>query len=190
MFLPVLQAVADSSALLSVVLVIELFSIQRMNGLIQAVTAFGAGAPPDTRFGYSVEELNEWMDALGEEGRETYMNMVAFDLFPYMEAYALLLGALLLQQLQQTKLDPSYALIFPVVMVCDMLETFIPAWGVKSYPEKLEPIYVEVASTANQLKWILFGAGLLLTSGLFIYNSVRPSAHQPASEKTKEEKKD
>lgn len=175
---------------MTAVLLLELYSFHTMKGLSDDVVARGVGPAPDMRFGFSAEEIYDWIEKLGVDGRETYLKMVAFDFFPYMEAYAILLGALLLQQLELAKLSKQVALIFPAAMICDMFETFIVGYAVKNYPETMvKPVYLDtVASTANQSKWILAVTGMLLLSLLFIYNSVRPSAHGKPS--TDDPKKD
>ena len=199
MFLQYLQAVADSTVLLSLAVGLEVVCLYTMNGLVDRLTTKypdPQATPPDLRFGYTSQELNAFYDTIGVEGCQTYYKyMVLFDLFPYMSTYSVLLGALLYQQIQESNhlIAPKYALIFPFAMCCDVLETIIPAVGCELYAssvikarEKGQPLTdativrlpeyaVLVSAGANQFKWILFAVGLLLLSCLFLYNTlVRP----------------
>ena len=49
---------------------------------------------PDMRIGYTPNDLIEYCGSIGENGREAYVNMMYFDLYPYMLGYSLTFGLL------------------------------------------------------------------------------------------------
>ena len=198
MFLVVIEKVADTTWMIVVAFIVQGLCFQYFSTLRESIAAVAAQnveefdaantdataaaafagtiTPPDYRFGYTYEELYEFYDAIGEEGCVLYQRHAMVDLFPYMQSYALVGGAFLLQQLRPLKLNTKIALIFPMAMMMDMLETCIPAYGCNIYPRKLKHEAVEAAAAANKLKWTQFGIGMVLLSVLFVYNSVRPPA--------------
>lgn len=113
-------------------------------------------------------------DAIGPEGCILYQKHAFVDLFPYMQTYAMIGGAFLLQQLRPLGLWTRIALVFPAAMMMDLIETLIPAYGCTILPRRLQPQIVDAAITANKLKWTQFGAGMILLSTLFVYNAVIP----------------
>lgn len=86
--------------------------------------------PPDYRFGYTYNDLYEWHSAIGPEGCLLYRKHSPVDLW-YMQTYALIGAAFLLQQLRPSGLNPKFALLFPMSMTMDILETCIPAYLVR-----------------------------------------------------------
>lgn len=175
MFLPLLERVADSSKLMACAILVEVVSVYVMQQLLDRLDSLEAGPCPDLRFGYTEEELYEWYDALGKEGCEIYKHVYRFDLFPYMSSYAILLGALLVQQAKEADFNTQVAMVFPFAMLFDLMETVIPACGCEIYPKRLPSYAVLVGIGANQLKWITLITGLALLSCLFVYNNlIRP----------------
>lgn len=159
--------------------------MQTMKTLNERVNSFGAGPAPDLRMGFTLDELNQWYEAMGEEGRQAYLEMATFDFFPYMEVTPILLGTFLYSQLTAAGMSPSAAMIMPVAMICDLAETYIVAYGCKGYPnEKLPEHYVELASLGNQVKWVLYSSGLMLLSVLFLYNTFRTKRPEQPKKKT------
>jgi len=127
-----------------------------------------AGPPPDLRFGYTVSELNEWYDGIGKEGCEAYKKIAMIDLFPYMECYTLLLGGILVKASRKAGANPEIALLMPVVMLCDVVETIIPLYGCFLYPEeRLPTLLIHLSSAASRLKWTLFIVSNVVLSFLF-----------------------
>lgn len=180
MFLLFLQMISESHFMTTVLLLLQLYVMQEMKTLNQHVNSFGAGAAPDLRMGFTSDELNQWYDAMGDEGRQAYLKMATFDFFPYMEITPILLGTFLYSQLTAAGMSPSAAMMMPVAMVCDLMETYIVVYGCKNYPNEPLPVhYVELASVGNQLKWVLYSSGLMLLSALFLYNTVRPNQKKP-----------
>jgi hypothetical protein len=177
MFILLLDKIANSNVLMGVALVMEIISFYVMKGHIEAMKQYGGAL--DLQFAYSPQDLATWIEELGPEGCARYQQMASWDLFPYMESYALLLGALLLQQTRAAGLTDTIAMIFPLVMVLDIMETAIPAFGCRIYPAKLDSTFLNISSAANRYKWVSFGTGLLLLSILFMYNTIFPAPEKP-----------
>lgn len=184
MFLAALDKFANTPWLMVAAVLVHILCTQYMSSLTQQLGK--DNPPPDIRFGYTSKSLNAWYDAIGEDGCKIYQQHVFVDLFPYMQSYTLVGGALLLQQLRIIGWNENIALIFPMVMLMDMIETCIPAYGCSIYPEKrLRPAYVQASASANQLKWTNFGIGMSILSILFVYNSFFPPKHDEAKAEEK-----
>lgn len=133
-----------------------------------------AGPPPDIRFGYTPDELNDWYGAIGQEGCELYKQLAMVDIFPYMESYTLVLGGLLVKVARRANVSEQVALLAPLVMMLDVVETVIPAYGCFLYPEeRLSTQLIQVSSFANQLKWIIFSFSLALLVVLFAISKMK-----------------
>ena len=132
--------------------------------------------PPDLWFGYESKEIYEWINQIGVEGRKQYLFIIAWDLFPYMEAYAIFLGSLLTNECSKSNYYKQYekqlALVFPLVMAFDFIETSTYGYAVIQYPNQISPIIVHISSIANMSKWIGFGVGLSILIALFIQNQM------------------
>lgn len=179
MFILLLDKIANSNVLMGVAMVMQIVSFYVMKGHITAMEQFGGAV--DLQFAYSPQDLATWIEQLGPEGCARYQQMASWDLFPYMESYALLLGALLLQQTRAARLTDTIAMIFPLVMILDIVETAIPAYGCRIYPVKLSSTFLDISSAANRYKWVSFGTGLLLLSILFMYNTIFPASEEEES---------
>jgi hypothetical protein len=121
-------------------------------------------ACPDVRFGYTGDEIFDWMNLIGVNGRELYREMVVWDLFPYMEFYTLFFGSILVRQCQQSKGSSFVALIFPFMMSCDIVETGINLAALDMFPMRIDDRLMKLSSIGNQVKWIscVFGVFLIL----------------------------
>ena len=115
-----------------------------------------AGSPPDLRFGYTASELNSWYDAIGEEGCQAYKKLAILDLICYMPSYTLLFGGLLVKAARGASVDTEIALLMPIVMLCDVVETSIPLYGCFISPERLPLPLISLSAACNKLKWTLF----------------------------------
>ena len=176
MFILLLDKIANSNVLMGVAVVMQIVSFYVMKGHLTAMDQYGGAL--DLQFAYSPQDLATWIEQLGPEGCACYQRMASWDLFPYMESYALLLGALLLQQTRAAGLTDTIAMIFPLVMILDIVETAIPAFGCRIYPVKLDSTFLDISSAANRYKWVSFGTGLLLLSILFMYNTIFPASEE------------
>lgn len=174
MFLLLFEMITNSSLMTTVVWLVELYAMQKMKTLKERVDTFGAGPTPDARMGFTLDELNQWYQDLGGEGRQAYLQMAAFDFFPFIQVTPILLGTFLYTQLTAAGMSPLAAMIMPAAMLGDLIETYIVVHGCKNYPNEILPTeYVEMASLGNQLKWVAYASGLVLLSGLFVYNRFR-----------------
>jgi len=83
-----LKAVADSKPLLIAAGLTQALSVGvmiRRSGYLQST--FGGGNPPDLWFGIQDEKLYNYLDVIGDGGREAYRKMNSWDFFPYMPSY-------------------------------------------------------------------------------------------------------
>lgn len=161
------EKISESSTVMTVLLFLQLISMYVMQQHIKAMEPYGGA--PDVWFAYRPLQLGEWLANMSEEGCQTYIRMAQWDLFPYMECYTLLLGTLLLQQVRAAGLSDRIAMIFPAVMVMDVIETIVPVrWCGQ---ENVSLNVLGLAAVANKYKWVLFGAGLGNLSILFLYNN-------------------
>ena len=79
-----LKTVADSKPLLIAAGLTEALSVGvmiRRSGYLQST--FGGGNPPDLWFGIQDEKLYNYLDVIGDGGREAYRKMNSWDFFPY-----------------------------------------------------------------------------------------------------------
>jgi len=193
MFLPLFERISNSTGLFAAVFVAQIASMCVMQKLLERLDSGRADSasggalpppPPDLRFGFTSDELYDWFDAIGDEGLAAYRNMYRFDLFPYMQLYAVSFGTLLYRLTKQSGsavVPPRLALIFPVAAWFDFFETLIPARASELYAavddrgqrrrQRVSENLVQVASLANQCKWVCFGIGMLSLSLLFLYNT-------------------
>ncbi|KAL7525824.1 hypothetical protein ACHAXR_001178 [Thalassiosira sp. AJA248-18] len=142
-------------------------------------TSVGAcSPPPDLWFGYDSNDIYDWLKHIGPHGRKQYLSIIAWDLLPYMEAYAIFLGSLLLNECKKANCNCDLALIFPLVMAFDVVETLTNGYAVMQYPNRIDPIIVEISSVANMSKWVSFGVGLSLLVAIFVRNTLRVAGAQ------------
>ena len=176
MILRALNTVARNTLLLTAAVVMDVLSVaimfQKTGSLKEQ---YGDFDPPDLWWGCSSNELYEYLEAIGVGGRKAYQDMNRWDFFPYMESYTILLGSLLLINTKNAgnKVPNDIALLFPFVMVCDVLESGIFGYATSQYPEhRISDTLITVASIANQMKWTGFLLGLVLIVGLFVNNNL------------------
>lgn len=166
----VLHKVANSSVTMTCVVILHLFAMSQMSEHVAAMKKYGG--TPDALFAYKPSQLQHWLESVGVDGCSAYQKMAAWDLFPFMESYTLLLGGLLVQQAKISGVNEKIALIFPFVMICDVIETILPAKGCRN--GKLTAVELSIASEANKFKWVCLGIGILCLTCLFLYNALFP----------------
>lgn len=181
--LTVLNKVASSSSTMTCVIILHLIAMHQMKEYSATMQQFGAGIP-DVMFAYKPVQLKQWIEQIGNEGCTVYQKMAAWDLFPFMESYTLLLGGLLMQQAKLANVTGKIALIFPFVMICDVLETVLPAKGCKD--GHLSNIELAISAEANKFKWVGFMMGMLCLTALFIYNTFLPQNNAPKDTQKKD----
>ena len=173
MILQFLNVVGSNNLLLAAAIVAEVMSMYLMNRYIQEVESHSVGPPPDLWFGFTETKLYIYLESLGEEGRKAYLRVNNADLYYYMWCYMTLLGSLLSRQCQKANISRKIALIFPLVMGMDVIESITFRYSAMQFPLHLSEDVVFVASISNQLKWIGFIAGLFILGALFVCNFLR-----------------
>mmetsp|Transcript_8714 Transcript_8714/g.10990 ORF Transcript_8714/g.10990 Transcript_8714/m.10990 type:complete len:186 (+) Transcript_8714:74-631(+) len=173
MFINLFRKIGSSPKLLIGVLLLEIISVAfMMHKLNHVVMAFGAGAPPDFRFGYKPRDFYVWLEKIGPYGRKQYLDMVMWDLFPYMECYTLLIGSLLLKECEVANRKIDMVMVMPFAMAFDVVETLLNGYVTLQFPHKVDDYMIVASSVANQLKWISLGSGALSLSLLFMHNHI------------------
>lgn len=158
MILQLFHSIADNKAYLTAAIILEVVAGVGMHQRLQSLKeTFQVGNPPDLWFGVPSSKLSEYLEALGPDGRNAYeLGVNNWDFFPYIPAYTILLGSLLVQQCQVAKMSTSVAWIVPWIMLCDIVESALFGYITRQYPQQVDPAVVMTASLANQLKWISF----------------------------------
>ena len=172
----VFRIVGESTTLLIGAGMLQMISIMfMMSGQSYLLRKFNAGSPPDMRFGYTSDEIYEWLEKLGPDGRKHYLDLVYWDFFPMMPTYAVLLGSLLYEEIKHTEHRNEIAYVFPVTMLFDVVETAANGYTAYHFPDPVDSYIVDISSLANQMKWLALGSGLFALSLIFLQNLVYPS---------------
>eukprot|EP01083_Nonionella_stella_P116512 346235_1 len=138
------------------------------------LNALGEGVCPDLWFGYTPARLNDWYDAIGEDGCSMYKKVAHWDLFPYMFSYTILLGSILVRVARRTKSPQAIARIISVVLIMDIIESNVQLRGCNIYPNRrLDDRIVAIGSVANRIKWLLFGAALASIPVMLVFGPGR-----------------
>lgn len=176
MLLRLFRAVYRSKPCLIGAVLFEIVVSLIMNVMHRPVESYTAGTTLDLRYGYTADDVRYWLYKLGPEGREKYLRMVQWDIFPYIPAYTILLGSLLLMESEKTggQYPCELAWAAPVIMVCDIVETSLNGYATKRFPQKISNRLVLISSVANMLKWAYFALSILLLAYLFIFNRISP----------------
>eukprot|EP01083_Nonionella_stella_P230686 815213_1 len=119
----VYEAVADSNLLTAIAIAVEILSVIGMALYNAPLNALGEGVCPDLWFGYTPARLNDWYDAIGEDGCSMYKKVAHWDLFPYMFSYTILLGSILVRVARRTKSPQAIARVISVVLIMDIIES-------------------------------------------------------------------
>lgn len=116
--------------------------------------AGGSGTVPDLKFGFTADSLRELREhTWGEAGCQAYVKASSVDLFPYMEAYTVVLWCLAIVACRdRSTLTKTLAGLLASCPVCfDVTETWILR---QTCLTEVSHDWVHVASVANQLKWL------------------------------------
>ena len=169
--LELFQYIAKSTPLLMVALVLESLSCVAMTQKYNyANDNFDMGMTPDVWFGYDENDIYEWMEKIGPNGRMSYVEIMKWDFVPYMPSYTILLGSVLAWQCEiASDWNSNVALIAPLIMIFDLVETASNYFITTHFPLRAKYI-VMVSSLANQLKWITCAVGILVLVILIIQN--------------------
>jgi hypothetical protein len=182
MFLVTLRSVADSMFLFGLSLLTEFLSCAVMFKFLQDCKTYGDGTTPDSEFGFSRQELQDWYDGMGQEGCESYTRAAKWDLFPFMISYMVLVGSALVYAARRARWNDAIAYIVGLTLLSDLVETGIFIRGCQVYPDPLEPsVLFVVASIANQTKWVSFATAVCLVPALLMLGAVTRRHHEPKS---------
>lgn len=154
--LSVIRFVANRPMWFGAVATILVLTQHRMIQLMQndALTV------PDLGFGFSPSSLK----ALHEEwnvtnGCQHYIEASSVDLFPYMECYALLLAAMLMNATRRQGWDERFSLLPLVTMLLDIGETVILQESCRRTQASgmLSDRVIQVGAWFNRAKWVSVG---------------------------------
>jgi hypothetical protein len=132
---------------------------------------------PDLMFGYSAKRLNNLYEVWGRDGREAYIKAANTNLFPYMETYAIILGAFLVVTAKRLGWKEDIAFLAVIAMLFDVCETLVQRYGSQVYPEKLSENTIALGSLCSQAKWILVGTCSILVILSFLLGSSNKQLH-------------
>jgi hypothetical protein len=151
---------ADHPLVIMVAVIVNVLSLKIMITGSEIFEENGAGGIPDLRFGFSPKELREIYAIWGEERCAAYVKSANVDLFPYMEAYTMIIGSLLVRGARRMGWNDQIAALAAIIMISDVAETLVLREGCvhQGHPDYLSDTTILFASACNQLKWILFGA--------------------------------
>ena len=143
--------------------------------LMAPIDALGHGPIPDARFGYSVDEFYNLMEAWGEEGRLQYQYVASADLCLYIPSYVLLFGGLLWKALDYNGYRQEHSVSYVMTLaMSDCLETGLQLYLSKSYPMKLQEIAM-LAVIFNQVKWAMIATLVIALLGFYVKGKLLPS---------------
>jgi hypothetical protein len=119
---------------------------------------------PDTRFSYSINEITDVFNTLGQEGLNAWAQAHMLDfLFPLTYMFALAFG--INMEIRNTYPDSpkaKFLVLFPLFGgIMDYVENTLVLTQIASFPNLSEPVII-VASTITSLKWILLGVAFII----------------------------
>jgi hypothetical protein len=148
---------ADHPPVIILSFIVFVISMKKMLSLTEICLENGAAGIPDLLFGFSTQELRELYNIWGEEGCAAYIKANTIDLFPYMEAYTMILGSLLVMGARRMGWNDQIGALAAITMMLDVGETVTLRQGcVQGPPDYLSDSAVFFASVCNQIKWTLF----------------------------------
>lgn len=129
---------------------------------------YGDVTMPDTRFAYSINEMTEVFNKLGQEGLYVWAQAHMLDfLFPLTYMLAMAFG--MNMELRKSFPDSANAkklVLFPLLAgLTDYVENILVLTQIAAYPSFSEPVIL-IASAITSLKWILLGVGFVIIFGL------------------------
>jgi hypothetical protein len=130
---------------------------------------------PDVWFSIPPNKLYTYLGEIGPEGRLAYLKINAWDFFPYMPSYTILLSALLFRQCINAGWNTKISLLVPLIMMMDIVESTLLGYATQQFPSQLDPFLISLASFANQIKWMICAGVLMILMVLFVRNKLRMS---------------
>ena len=123
---------------------------------------------PDTRFSYSINEIMDAFNALGQEGLYAWAQAHMLDfVFPLTYMFALAFGINMeLRNSYPDNVRAKLLVLFPLLGgIMDYVENILVLTQIASYPVLSEPVIV-IASAITSLKWVFLGAGFVIVFAL------------------------
>lgn len=157
-YLKICRFLASHPPTFIIPIVVYALSIQKMGQLVDT------NEIPDLQFGFTPHGMRQLMqEQWGPEGCQAYADASMMDLFPYMESYSVILGALLILGAARQKWDERLAWIGAITWLMDVGETVIcraACLRVVEGASLLADGWIQAASIFNQLKWVLCGVAV------------------------------
>jgi len=124
---------------------------------------YGDVTMPDTRFTYSITEITDVFNTLGQEGLNVWVwaHMLDF-LFPMTYMLAMAFGMNL--EIRRLKLGSRAELLVLIPLLggfADYVENILVLTQIATYPSLSEPVIL-IASAITSLKWILLVFGFVI----------------------------
>lgn len=169
-YLTICRYLANHPPAIVVPIVINALAMLRMTQLVPFDEV------PDLKFGFTPKQMHELMqEQWGQEGCQAYVDSAFLDLFPYMEAYAVIFGTLLILGARRQGWDEKVAFLGAITMIMDVGETVILRRAcqlvvlvVVDEQPFLSDVWIQASSLFNQLKWVLFALSLFTIAAAFI----------------------
>ncbi|MHA2026528.1 MAG: hypothetical protein ACW98U_11575 [Candidatus Thorarchaeota archaeon] len=168
----VLRYIENTSSIRNLILmIISSFVVVMVMAILTQTLVYDVYADvtmPDTRLSYSINEITDVFDTLGQEGLYVWAQAHMLDfLFPLTYMLALAFG--INMELRNSYPDNQRAkllVLFPLFGgIMDYVENILVLTQIASYPLLSEPVII-IASFITSLKWILLGAGFVIVFAL------------------------
>ena len=185
MVLSLFRFMASHPPFLAAAVVIYVLSIRECLNQAEICEIKANETIPDSRFGYSSQQLNNLYEAWGADGRKAYIKTANTELFPFMESYALIMGSLLIIAARRMNWKEEIAFLAIFTMLCDAGETLVQRRGSQVYPEQLSATTIAAGSLFCQVKWLLVGLSALLVSVSVVMGKPRHKKSRRANKTTK-----
>ncbi len=168
----VLESIQKRSSLRNLILmIISSFIVVMVMSMLTQTLVYDVYADvtmPDTRFSYSIDEITDVFDALGQEGLYAWAQAHMLDfLFPLTYMFALAFGINIeLRNSYPDNMRAKLLVLFPLFGgIMDYVENILVLTQIASYP-LLSEFVIVIASAITSLKWILLGAGFVIVFAL------------------------
>lgn len=124
---------------------------------------YGDVTMPDTRFTYSINEIADVFNTLGQDGLNVWAQAHMLDfLFPLTYMFAIAFG--LNMEIRRLFPDRKAKLLVLIPLfagIADYVENILVLTQIAAYPT-LSEVVIMIASAVTTLKWILLGLGFVI----------------------------
>ncbi|MFW9976086.1 MAG: hypothetical protein ACFFDQ_12520 [Candidatus Thorarchaeota archaeon] len=131
---------------------------------------YGEVTMPDTRLAYSINEITDAFNTLGQEGLNVWAQAHMLDfLFPLTYMFAMAFGVNLeLRKLYPENLNARKLVLIPLLGgIADYVENILILTQIAAYPNLTEGVII-FASGITTLKWVLLGLGFVIIFALIV----------------------